>query len=877
MPNPLTGDFEAVLQVSGSTVNRLLASMHQNAFADPEVPSFPHRVRMRLGDDHAFEGVRGVVHAQVSVPRIELLHGVTDRFRLEVGVRAWYRPDPGTTPMAAFIHGTVHAEYRLRDIPASCLGYEHRHAGFLWVRVVRDSVRFQGTAEDDEGLGGVVASGSASEPAARIAQVTRQVARLLARRFQAAPHKVSSKRFRRGAMRSLNVPDDGAAVAIPLGLSGDPIGQIATVDNVILGGRDVAVGVSIDYIMTLVAPTLEAMKNFSKTVPVPKLDTVYHVGVHPPSVKWMPYGSHAVFEITISGWANTNAIWANATFTVKQNITLSFDGGLRLTPWSPGLSVHASGLASGEVADRTRKALLDEVPDIVQKACKDAQGKLDKMAAQTNELAELLRTLDPQASVSLEDGEFLVDGLVLRGAIGLAPRHGVVVKSETTAAGDAHSALESWIPGGRVDRLEWTWTWFGGGDPGQATFTDRFLLRRPWARTSRWGLAVGLRTALPGLDGWGRVCLRITGARVDPITGQMVTVTSTQRCTRFGYDLRLRINGNGRLFLRDMPELSQDVPFPQLEERPLVAVRRGAPAAGAANTLLIYVDGAWDRETANTLGGALEACRRYDAGLGVLVLFRPGLLEVDGGRVITSIEQHARKLGIAAHVNEDVHGEWSKALDLRPGSGEPGWAILTPEGQAAWTHAGRIDSHGLATALDTHLRRAPDVRPVPYRPAIEPGTRVGALFAYVDYTDLAELLEPDCPPALIFAPNLNKTVITFVQGQGAASSAHLRRLAAQVAAAGDEEATGAPGLVIVVDGADPDRAGALRRELGLAAVTIPDRDGRITDRFGVDVWPTTFTLDRRGVVTDVEIGVASRRSRAAQAAGEETSPAAAGP
>src|SRR5688572_8034381 len=290
MPNPLTGDFEAVLQVSGSTVNRLLASMHQNAFAEPKTPSFPHTVRMRLGDDHAFEGVRGVVHAQIGVPRVELLHGVIDRFHLTLGVRAWFRADPGTTAMATYIHGTVHAEYRLRNIPTNCLGYANKAAGFLWVRVVRDSVRFQGTAEDEQGFDDFVVIGSASDAAARVAQVTRQIAHLLARRFQAAPHKVE-KRFQRGSMRSLNVPIGGAAVAVPLGLSGEPTGEIATVDNVILGGRDVAIGVGIDYIMTLVGPALDTIKNFSKTVPVPELDTVYHVGVHPPTVKWIPYGS----------------------------------------------------------------------------------------------------------------------------------------------------------------------------------------------------------------------------------------------------------------------------------------------------------------------------------------------------------------------------------------------------------------------------------------------------------------------------------------------------------------------------------------------------------------------------------------------------------
>ena len=41
MANPLTGDFEAVLQVSGGTINRLLASMHQNDFAKLDSVGYP--------------------------------------------------------------------------------------------------------------------------------------------------------------------------------------------------------------------------------------------------------------------------------------------------------------------------------------------------------------------------------------------------------------------------------------------------------------------------------------------------------------------------------------------------------------------------------------------------------------------------------------------------------------------------------------------------------------------------------------------------------------------------------------------------------------------------------------------------------------------
>jgi hypothetical protein len=80
-----------VVQVSGSTVNRLLAALHPNAFVDSSKPSFPHVVSIRIGDPTPIRGHRGWVQAQVGAPRVELIHGSTDRFHLEVGVRARYR------------------------------------------------------------------------------------------------------------------------------------------------------------------------------------------------------------------------------------------------------------------------------------------------------------------------------------------------------------------------------------------------------------------------------------------------------------------------------------------------------------------------------------------------------------------------------------------------------------------------------------------------------------------------------------------------------------------------------------------------------------------------------------------------------------------
>ena len=263
-------------------------------------------------------------------------------------MRAWYRPDPGTEPLPAYINGTVRAEYRLQDIDPSCPGFSKNAADFLWFRVVRDFVQFRGTAVDDVGFGDMVAIPSgdpAAIEAANIAKVTRQIARLLAKRFEATPHPVS-KRFRRGSLRSLN-NQGGSAIALPLGLNGDPWGNIHTVDNVLLNGADLAVGVNVNYLMSVAQKAVQPFASFALTVavhidtpwPAPDIDTVYHVGVHPPAVEWIPHGTFAVFKIRIKGWANTNSVLPNATFDIEQDIVLNFGGSLWLSPGSLKVTV----------------------------------------------------------------------------------------------------------------------------------------------------------------------------------------------------------------------------------------------------------------------------------------------------------------------------------------------------------------------------------------------------------------------------------------------------------------------------------------------------------------------------------------------------------
>ena len=179
MPNRLTGDYEAVMQVAVRQINGLLATLHQNGRAGSGLsPNFPHSVRnLRVGDrprylevevsqfahwlggtvqsfnsggGPAISGieiaakappgaarrlhtaleeihaawtepvtsgaVRGRAEVQVSTPRITLAPGSTSAVIVHVEVRARFIPDPGFSGLPSPIHGELQITYEVRPV-----------------------------------------------------------------------------------------------------------------------------------------------------------------------------------------------------------------------------------------------------------------------------------------------------------------------------------------------------------------------------------------------------------------------------------------------------------------------------------------------------------------------------------------------------------------------------------------------------------------------------------------------------------------------------------------------------------------------------------------------------------------------------------------
>ena len=175
MANPLTGDYEAVVQIAMRQINGLLGTLHQNADEDAPLKLL-HSMSARIGDprrrrpdvgafgdwviayqkagpgrglddlraqltstappgagrtfEDAFAGfdqdwvielpsdvVRGRAKLQASCVTITVPEGSSSEVTTHAHVRAQYYPDPGTTELPAPIHGEVHAAFDVTRTP----------------------------------------------------------------------------------------------------------------------------------------------------------------------------------------------------------------------------------------------------------------------------------------------------------------------------------------------------------------------------------------------------------------------------------------------------------------------------------------------------------------------------------------------------------------------------------------------------------------------------------------------------------------------------------------------------------------------------------------------------------------------------------------
>jgi hypothetical protein len=474
------------------------------------------------------------------------------------------------------------------------------------------------------------------------------------------------------------------------------------------------------------------------------------------------------------------------------------------------------------------------------------------LTSRKDELIKQLATMDDLANVWFDEAVFTTDGVIVRGQIAVSGRRRPVHSFEITAENDGYTAYNSWIPGGRVDSFSWSWKWFNNaGDPGSSTATDRYLLRRPAGTgQGRFGVMLGLRRPLPGLDGMGQVCLAVHGAHVHSVTGQMVPVSTARKCKRFGLDIRLATPD--RIFVREWVPGPRD-PIGPVAEVAIHEVSGPDTRGHGANTLVVRAGDRWNREIAMSLREGLANSERRDAGLVVLVLFSDGKLMQNGAEWMSELNELAAELEAPLIVNEDVRGSWSRALGMAShdeAAEDPEWRLISPTGGVTWARSGSLDSRELSVALNDNLFRSPVPETGQTARDMTLGTQLSAFAFESDVIGrLSDSVEAACPPPPFGRLGIEASV-TFVSKGSAASEAAIRKLASENGSDTNERSR-----AVVFDGASAEEVNDLRERLPEGVIAVPDPDGAISRRFGVRVWPSSVAINESGLITEFESGV----------------------
>jgi peroxiredoxin len=881
MANNLTGDFDAIFQISVRRVNGILATMHQSRVNPDASPTFEHSSSVRVGDlplilqrdsvqfskwvagavqelretgvlandarsllsekappgvsavlkkgwrdldvarlEPAASGaVRGKAEVQLSAPTISLAGGAGGEVTVHVFIRVHYVPDAGSAAMPEPIHGEVQATYIVK---AKAVG-------------TRTAMSVQVSSHDNQ-IQFIPRTGSGLS-AADADTISARVRKALRTQFVAADVLLPDG-FPFAEFTALG-GGPSQALALPLQLSGSaPAGNINSVTNYLLGTSEFAIAVSKEYIQSQFAPVIQGMKDYVDGITI-NVDaviasTVYHASLSGVSLTWK------AGAIDFSGHVDlkTRSIAPNLSFDFVQTITLALDvpsQTVKVVPvGDPVISNASTGVPTGQVVAGIRNG---------------RDSALSKLSLQTvndvrNQLISSLRRFDNFADARYATIEVTPDGMVLRGAIGpkgTGWRLDPVVHFSVTADGTGFTAFDSWIPGGRIERYRWTWP-VGGSvgaiiamKVGSKSDDDRFILPMP----SDVGPA-------------GRICLRIEGTRITP-DGFEEQVNVGETCKPF-WSEPILVAPYGSLDVLDPiwnpPNVEQPLDFSlddAIAGHVSVVGQSRAPGGLSTNTLIHFAGINFERPL-QTLSQALSQMRRPHISLVLRLILPTGTFATRLSELQARLGSLDERFSRNLHITEDYEGGWTQAFAA---TDRPSTHLINARGEFVWKQEGRLEAGRLAAALDEHLVPAPAPRSVLLRLTVQPGERAPDAVFQDDQGGRVTMRRLRGQPVLL----------TFWKSWSVPCIRELGRLQTLqdqgVQGVQGVQGTGHAPLIIAVNGGE-DRAvlAEVRRQNKMTFPLIPDPDRSIGALYGVQCWPTTVSINQEGVIDRIHFGLA---------------------
>jgi peroxiredoxin len=883
MANDLTGDFDAVVEVSVNAINAILATLHQNEPSEENDPGFLHSFALRVGDppklsfahiaqvqqwlvqlqgggeggsaqaisDKAPPGasadindaitkaqqeaqddllitpavVRGLAQVQLSTPTVSFPSNSTAEVTAHVDLRARFRPDPHSLVMPEFIHGEV--QVTLSVSPPKAL-VRYRGGKLLEVSLPSSDSKIQFIAAAGAGLDGQ-----------EVAKIETALRTALRRHFEpmnvALPAGFQFTRFK--ALGS----GGNQALALPVQLSDRPQPAINSVNNPFLDSSDAfAIAVSKEHILSLVQPSLDALKathpQFSAA------GAVYTVTFDVAAATWVS----GKIRIDIQGHANTPAWWAPnvSSFNVAQDLALELHEPAQtidvVPVGQPSVSVNVNGPLGGLIAGLAQPIVLNQFATERDKALAAAQSQIQQALSGGGNINDALKSFDKSAHARLKGLDTTGAGLILRGAIATSQRPQPVVEFTETGDGTAFTALQSWIPGGKIEQFEWSWV------------EKKTVI--PWEGTTHVAVHKH-RFILPKTRGLPQVCLRVVGKHVFPgqlwgvqalPPGGWVSVEGGDTCKRPGLDLTFTMPSWWDKLM--IPIWMPDPPPDGVLEEAIaghvdVLASSRRPGERGANSVVHFAD-LQGGSPLQALDHALSQHKRRDAAI-TLVLVLPRATFRNSRAAVEEQLGALRAFSGSLLVTEDYEGGWARTF----GTERPATYLVNARGEFVWKHAGALEAPSFAAALDQHLMSGPAPEAKALRMAVRPGKRALDVLLQAGDDDRLALRRLQGRPVLL----------NFWQSWSAPCLRELRHLQGLHREAGRDR----PVVIAINGGEAPERVAEVCRKHELTLTVVHDLEQRIARRYGVSCWPTTVSINADGIVDRIQFGITRREHRTA--------------
>jgi peroxiredoxin len=859
MANNLTGDFEAVVQVSVRQISGLLATLHQNGASNDVPLKLLHSVATRIGDvrrrppdladfgdwavayqmaresggmnsarNHLIEYappgaakliaaefdkldeiviapdppaiVRGAARIQLSTLTLSLPTGSTSEVTVHAWIRAHYTADSGTTDLPRPIHGDVKATFVVRLGP---------------VRNGRQQLVIQPSADDSK-IAFLPSSGTGLTTA-DIAAISAQVRKAVREGFATLPVDLPLD-FPFNQFKALgNGP--GQAIALPIKLSGTgpPNGNVQSVTSLFIGSSGFAFAVSKEHVGSLLQSFLASLTT-APSFRVLGVTITISFTINP--LQW------AAGKITISGRVEFHNPGPNQWITFGQALTLTLDQATqRVALKAVGEpAVDESFFISHSTAVNAVKTARDNALSAgaapINSALINARTRLNNA----------LRQFDPSVSARFTMVEITADGVIVRGDIGsTTARPAPVVAIAEAEHGTAFTAFQSWIPGGNLERLTWSWVEYPGLIPTvwsgvTKTLADahRFILPKPAAATSL-----------------SNICLHIEGTQT-AANGNLINVVGGTWCSVPAWPEVMEIPSwwepvTVPLWL---PDSTADAVLSDVIAGH-VSLQSNAPREKDVthNTLVYFADWRADKPL-EPLVRAFKQMRRKGVSLIVIIVLPAGTFNSRRREVEAKLGSSGERFPALLLPTEDTEGGWAKTFAV---SKTPSVHLIDARRKFVWKHEGEADPDALAAAMDKHLLAAPAPRSHPLRLTVSHGERAPD----VSFRDIGG------EQFALHRLRGREILLNFCQAWSAPCIKELERLQALHKQAGE----GGPFIVAFFGGKDAKQLDEICKRHGLTFPLVQDAEQLIARKYGVRCWPTTVAINADGCVGHVQFGI----------------------